>query len=239
MSQNEWQKLNVETGQSSPVSNVGELSETLATLLELAKHGLLLPLTSHRNEIHVLVELFNELIETAVAEGVRRALAKAPEPAEPTRPAVLLPIAVAKMRRLQKQFLARAQIEDMRQAQEEERNVDAMLAQLTKPKEETVPKVKVKHSGAFCEQCSWCGNMNVVGSIELADRLSLKIGDRVVVRHDDGRRLIHTVREEPWMLGHGVWVVSLTGISGGYSLERVERIVAPEGGAAMNPAART
>ena len=43
---------------------------------------------------------------------------------------------------------------------------------------------------------------------------------------DDGTFTDHEVRSEPWQLGHGEWVVLVTGITGGYQLTRV----VPQGG---------
>lgn len=50
---------------------------------------------------------------------------------------------------------------------------------------------------------------------------NLLVGSVVMVEHDDGQLHEHTVRTAPWQLGHGDWVVGLSGISGGYSLDRV------------------
>lgn len=52
-------------------------------------------------------------------------------------------------------------------------------------------------------------------------RQRLQIGDRVLVRGDDGTEADYVVKAAPWQLGHGAWVVGLAGISGGYLLERV------------------
>lgn len=49
----------------------------------------------------------------------------------------------------------------------------------------------------------------------------LKLGDRVTYRDDLGTLHTATVRREPWQLGHGTWIVGLTGRSGGYALDRV------------------
>lgn len=54
---------------------------------------------------------------------------------------------------------------------------------------------------------------------------ALKKGDVVIVRDDGGIEAEYTVRHEPWQLGHGAWVIGLAGISGGYSLESMVRIV--------------
>lgn len=54
----------------------------------------------------------------------------------------------------------------------------------------------------------------------------LRPGDVVRVRADDGTVSEYVVRDAPWQLGHGAWVVGLRGMSGGYDLSRViERVV--------------
>lgn len=58
-----------------------------------------------------------------------------------------------------------------------------------------------------------------------AVRSNLKRGDIVTVRDDAGNEADYEVRREPWLLGHGKAVVGLKGISGGYDLERVVKIV--------------
>lgn len=64
---------------------------------------------------------------------------------------------------------------------------------------------------------------------EQADwRQSLKPGDRVRVRKDDGGEFVTAVRHEPWQLGHGEWVLGLRGIAGGYLLSRVQAVLSPE-----------
>lgn len=64
-------------------------------------------------------------------------------------------------------------------------------------------------------------------SIEMsdADRKRLKPGDRVLVTDDNGIDAEYIVKAAPWRLGHGAWVVGLTGISGGYSLDRVVHLI--------------
>lgn len=53
---------------------------------------------------------------------------------------------------------------------------------------------------------------------------SMLPGTDVVVRADDGS-LWHTqTRSFPWQLGHGTWVVSLVGKTGGYELDRVNPV---------------
>lgn len=47
------------------------------------------------------------------------------------------------------------------------------------------------------------------------------IGQRVIVTRDDGTELVTTIKQLPWELGHGEWVVGCEGISGGYSTTRV------------------
>ena len=57
-------------------------------------------------------------------------------------------------------------------------------------------------------------------------QLAVKAGDKVKLLRDDGTFTDHEVRSEPWQLGHGEWVVLVTGITGGYQLTRV----VPQGG---------
>lgn len=57
--------------------------------------------------------------------------------------------------------------------------------------------------------------------ITVAEKRTLKVGARVLVRDDGGYEAIYDVRTEPWQLGSGHWVIGLKGISGGYSLDRV------------------
>lgn len=49
------------------------------------------------------------------------------------------------------------------------------------------------------------------------------IGTSVVVTLDDGSQLRTTTCSEPWQLGHGDWVVKVSGIRGGYALRRVRQ----------------
>lgn len=53
----------------------------------------------------------------------------------------------------------------------------------------------------------------------------LKVGDKVLVRMDDGNLKEFVVKYDPWQLGHGEWVVGLKGIAGGYLLSRVVSVV--------------
>jgi hypothetical protein len=71
----------------------------------------------------------------------------------------------------------------------------------------------------------------VMRSVEMsdADRRRLKAGDRVLVTDDAGREGEYVVRCPPWQLGHGAWVVGLRGVSGGYALDRVVRLVEAAG----------
>ena len=59
----------------------------------------------------------------------------------------------------------------------------------------------------------------------ILDLLNLGVGDQVRVRDDQGNEADYTVKAAPWKLGHGKWVIGLAGISGGYSLDRVVRIL--------------
>lgn len=56
------------------------------------------------------------------------------------------------------------------------------------------------------------------------ERLGVTVGDRVVVEHDGGGQVEHEVRTSPWRLQSGHWVVGLSGISGGYSLDRIRHV---------------
>jgi hypothetical protein len=47
-------------------------------------------------------------------------------------------------------------------------------------------------------------------------------GDPQVVSDDERHP---DAKAEPWQLGHGVWVIGLKGISGGYDLSRVTGII--------------
>ena len=60
--------------------------------------------------------------------------------------------------------------------------------------------------------------MNRTNVVDLRD---WPIGLAVVVTLDDGAQLHTTTCSEPWQLGHGDWVVKVSGIRGGYALRRV------------------
>lgn len=55
-------------------------------------------------------------------------------------------------------------------------------------------------------------------------RKSLAVGRRVVLMKDDGSEITKIVKYAPWQLGHGEWVIGLSGIAGGYLLSRVLRL---------------
>lgn len=57
------------------------------------------------------------------------------------------------------------------------------------------------------------------------ERRALRPGDKVMVRGDSGNEFEYVVKSAPWQLGGGTWVVGLVGISGGYLLSRVARVV--------------
>ena len=57
-------------------------------------------------------------------------------------------------------------------------------------------------------------------------------GTPVQVVRDDGSKMLTRTRSVPWQLGHGDWVVSVEGISGGYLLSRVHPV---ETAAATSP----
>lgn len=50
-----------------------------------------------------------------------------------------------------------------------------------------------------------------------------EIGETVYYRHDDGCQTQHTVKYPPWQLGHGAWVIGLSGVAGGVAVERVTK----------------
>jgi hypothetical protein len=50
--------------------------------------------------------------------------------------------------------------------------------------------------------------------------LKLKPGDIVTVHRDSGPLEEREVKQEPWQLGGGHWVIGLHGISGGFLLNR-------------------
>lgn len=56
----------------------------------------------------------------------------------------------------------------------------------------------------------------------------VNVGDMMEVLRDDGAKDRRVVQIRPWRLGHGAWLVGLSGISGGYALSRCRRIPGPE-----------
>jgi hypothetical protein len=50
------------------------------------------------------------------------------------------------------------------------------------------------------------------------------VGQRVLVTKDDGSVDEHNVTQMAWKLGHGDWVIGLSGISGGYDITRVRPV---------------
>lgn len=61
--------------------------------------------------------------------------------------------------------------------------------------------------------------------IQEHERIRLRPGDVVRVRDDNGTDGDFVVKTAPWQLGHGAWVIGLNGISGGYSLDRVTKLI--------------
>jgi len=53
-------------------------------------------------------------------------------------------------------------------------------------------------------------------------QLALKPGAHVKVTRDDGSVESRMVKSAPWQMGHGTWVVGISGIAGGYALCRVQ-----------------
>lgn len=48
------------------------------------------------------------------------------------------------------------------------------------------------------------------------------------LRLDDGRQVEVRLRSEPWQLGHGAWVVLVTGRVGGWDINRLSKIEGAE-----------
>ena len=64
--------------------------------------------------------------------------------------------------------------------------------------------------------------------------IGLRPGDMVIVTRDDGDEELRVVRTAPWKLGHGEWVVGLSGISGGFLLNRCKKTsIRPAGSASL------
>lgn len=63
-------------------------------------------------------------------------------------------------------------------------------------------------------------NFAIKASTAAAAKLT-EVGMKVIVTRDDGVELSTVTRSMPWALGHGVMVVKVEGISGGYDCERV------------------
>lgn len=61
-------------------------------------------------------------------------------------------------------------------------------------------------------------------TMTLDDLPRIAIGDEVLIERDNGDCNWHRVRQLPWQLGHGAWVIGVSGISGGYSLDRVREV---------------
>ncbi len=55
------------------------------------------------------------------------------------------------------------------------------------------------------------------------ERKNLVPGDRVIVLHDDGSEKTHTVERSPWTLYGPTMILGLSGVTGGYLLNRVVR----------------
>jgi hypothetical protein len=60
----------------------------------------------------------------------------------------------------------------------------------------------------------------VVAAIQQINACTLRVGDPVLVRRDDGSEMRTRVRQLPWVLG-GRAVLMVDGISGAYALDRV------------------
>lgn len=58
-------------------------------------------------------------------------------------------------------------------------------------------------------------------AIKISERINMPVGSEVIVTLDDGSTQTTFTRSEPWMLGHGDYVVLLDGFVGGYLLTRV------------------
>lgn len=72
-----------------------------------------------------------------------------------------------------------------------------------------------------------CDNVGdkALSKISFEELKTLKPGDRVRVRDDQGNEADYEVKMEPWELYHHEWVIGLKGISGGYKLSRVTKIL--------------
>ncbi len=55
-------------------------------------------------------------------------------------------------------------------------------------------------------------------------KLLTQVGMEVAVVRDDGRATIGKLTRLPWQLGHGAWVASVEGISGGYDCARISPV---------------
>ncbi len=55
---------------------------------------------------------------------------------------------------------------------------------------------------------------------DIAAKLT-EVGMKVNVRKDNGQVVESATRSLPWKLGHGDWIVSLDGFSGGFDCARV------------------
>lgn len=54
------------------------------------------------------------------------------------------------------------------------------------------------------------------------DKKTMPVGTPVRVRRDNGEVLETVTRSEPWLMGGRYWMVLVKGITGGYSLDRVD-----------------
>ncbi len=73
----------------------------------------------------------------------------------------------------------------------------------------------------FADRCKSGSPVETAEKLKPTDaQLRFRVGDLVEVTLDDGSKALKHVRIEPWQLGHGEWVVGLSGIPGGYRLTR-------------------
>ena len=47
----------------------------------------------------------------------------------------------------------------------------------------------------------------------------------IINKPHDG--VVRKIMDKPWKLGHGAWVVSISGISGGVSIEAIDQVTPP------------
>lgn len=56
------------------------------------------------------------------------------------------------------------------------------------------------------------------------EQLAIREGDAVQCRRDDGTVTSHVATSDPWLMGGHTWVIKMSGISGGFALDRVRKV---------------